>query len=120
MIQLKFINMKTDCIKCLKSYEAYIGDFSMCFACNQAEIKKIIKRTYRPKIPQTDCTKHLTIEQKKQIAAFIIETHGVLYKNYKDAPSFILEKLGITIDAIGIRSIVNSSYFKEMAFVDCE
>lgn len=101
-------------------YDSYIGDFLMCFPCNQSESKKIIKRINRPKIPQTDCTKHITIDQKKQIAAFIIETHGILYKNYKDSPPFILEKLGITIDWVGIRSIVNSSYFKEMAFNDCE
>jgi len=80
----------------------------------------MINHINRAKIPQTNCTKHITIEQKKQIAAFIIETHGVLYEAYKDAPPFIFDKLGITIDFIGIRSIVNSSYFREMAFADCE
>lgn len=112
--------MKAKCIICSASYDSYDGDLLKCFPCNQAESKKMIKHINRPKIPQTNCTKHITIDQKKQIAAFIIETHGVLYEAYKDAPPFILEKLGIAIDFIGIRSIVNSSYFKEMAFQDCE
>ncbi len=112
--------MKTQCSKCSMPYDSYQGDFLMCFPCNQAESKKMIKHINRPKIPQTDCTKHITIEQKKEIAAFIIETHGVLYKAYKDAPEFIFKKFGLTIDFIGIRSIVNSSYFKEMAFKNCE
>lgn len=112
--------MKTQCSKCSMPYDSYIGDFLMCFPCNKAESKKMIKHINRPKIPQTNCTKHLTIEQKKQIATFILETHGILYKAYKDSPAFIFEKLGITIDSVGIRSIINSSYFKEMAFSNGE
>lgn len=107
--------MKTQCSVCSMPYNSYIGDFLKCYDCNQSESKKMLNYINRPKIPQTDCTKHITIEQKKEIAAFILETHDVLYKKYKDASPFIFKKFGITIDWIGIRSIVNASYFKEMA-----
>lgn len=112
--------IKSSCIICKEEYTSYKNDFLRCYDCNEKESKKMLGYINRPKIPQINSTKHLTIEQKKEISAFIIETHGILYENYKDAPPFIFEKLGYTIDPIGIRSIVNSSYFKEMAFKDCD
>lgn len=112
--------MKAHCTKCNSIYDNYKNDYLKCFSCNQEESKKMIKHINSAKIPQTDCTKHITLDQKKQIAAFILETHGDLYKSYREAPKFILEKLGIAVNFIGVRSIVNSSYFKEMAFKDCD
>lgn len=72
----------------------------------------------KPKLFQTKATTHLKLDDKKRIAAFIIDNYGILFKSYRQAHVAIKEHLGIEINFIGVRSIINSSYFKEMAFTD--
>lgn len=74
----------------------------------------------RPKIPQNARTQHLSPEMKKKIAEYIIESHGILYKSYREAVPFICEKFNVNIEFGGVRAIVNSKYFQDLAFEECE
>lgn len=108
--------MKTQCTSCSMPYDSYAGDFLKCFSCNQKESKKMIAHINRPKIVQNNRTKHLTKEVKEKICEYIIETHGVLYRSYRDSVPFICEKFNVQIDFGGVRALVNSEYFQKLAF----
>lgn len=100
---------KKRCKHCRATFRT-TNSINICHSC------KLIDPCNGAKIYQTPSTNHITKDQKKLVADFIIENQGKLFKIYKESIPLIKSELGIDLDFKGIRSIVNSSYYKEAAF----
>jgi hypothetical protein len=101
--------MKKRCKHCRASFRT-TSNINICHSCKLTEPCNGIK------IYQTPSTNHITKDEKRKVADFIIKNHGTLFKIYKESIPYIKEELGINLDFKGVRSIVNSSYYKEAAF----
>lgn len=108
--------MKVTCSICFKEYKSYKDDHLKCFSCNRKETRELIKLSKAPKIVQRNCTAHLDKETKKKICSYIVLEHGSLFKTYKESVPFIKKAFDIEIDFKAVRSLVNSEYYRNLAF----
>jgi hypothetical protein len=97
-------------------------NYQNCTTCNAVYINKessichscALVDNYKNK--QNQVTSHINGKLKKKIAKFIAFYRGKKFKFYKDAIPLIEEKYNIDLDERGIRSIINSEYYKSIAF----
>lgn len=103
--------MKKKCKHCRSVFKISSGqELDICHSC------KLIYPYNGARIYQTPCTSHLTKDLKHKIADFIFKNHGALFKIYKESMPFIEKEFDIKIDFKGVRSIVNSEYYRNIAF----
>lgn len=96
--------------------------YQNCTICNAVFLNPESKKCHHCNLvnaknkEHTTCTAHLTRDDKKKIADFISKNKGVMFKFYNNAIPFIKKELGFDLDQKGLRSIVNSEYYKTTAF----
>lgn len=100
---------KKKCKHCRATFRT-TSNINICHSC------KLIEPCNGARLYQTPSTNHITKDQKRIVADFLIENHGSLFKIYKESIPHIKNNLGIDLDFKGVRSIISSSYYKEAAF----